>query len=385
MSRFYMEDENGTRSFFLRGIVITLVALLFFFIGSLFSLGALSVIYKTTPSELLKGNISSKTSSELQEKGKSKFGALYSFDEEVNMVAEEVLPSVVNIRVKVVREDMFGNKQAGEGVGSGIVYREDGFIITNNHVVGEAAEIIVTLADGKEFPAELVGADANTDIAVIKINTKGLKPAAFTSIENVKIGQIAIALGSPFGLQKSVTMGVISALGRDIPALGDTIPMVGLLQTDATINPGNSGGPLVNSTGQVMGINTIIFSPSGASAGVGFAIQSDIAVNIARQIIEFGKARIPFIGVEMGLNNTEIKGVYINKVTKGYPAEKAGLAAGDIITEFGGVKVENPYQLLAKILSYNVGDKIELIVYRNGNYTSLLVLLVEKPAVVPSQ
>ena len=385
MSRFYMEDENGTRSFFLRGIVITLVALLFFFIGSLFSLGALSVIYKTTPSELLKGNISSKTSSELQEKGKSKFGALYSFDEEVNTVAEEVLPSVVNIRVKVVQEDMFGNKQAGEGVGSGIVYREDGFIITNNHVVGEAAEIIVTLADGKEFPAELVGADANTDIAVIKINTKGLKPAAFTSIENVKIGQIAIALGSPFGLQKSVTMGVISALGRDIPALGDTIPMVGLLQTDATINPGNSGGPLVNSTGQVMGINTIIFSPSGASAGVGFAIQSDIAVNIARQIIEFGKARIPFIGVEMGLNNTEIKGVYINKVTKGYPAEKAGLAAGDIITEFGGVKVENPYQLLAKILSYNVGDKIELIVYRNGNYTSLLVLLVEKPAVVPSQ
>jgi len=385
MSRFYMEDENGTRSFFLRGIVITLVALLFFFIGSLFSLGALSVIYKTTPSELLKGNISSKTSSELQEKGKSKFGALYSFDEEVNMVAEEVLPSVVNIRVKVVQEDMFGNKQAGEGVGSGIVYREDGFIITNNHVVGEAAEIIVTLADGKEFPAELVGADANTDIAVIKINTKGLKPAAFTSIENVKIGQIAIALGSPFGLQKSVTMGVISALGRDIPALGDTIPMVGLLQTDATINPGNSGGPLVNSTGQVMGINTIIFSPSGASAGVGFAIQSDIAVNIALQIIEFGKARIPFIGVEMGLNNTEIKGVYINKVTKGYPAEKAGLAAGDIITEFGGVKVENPYQLLAKILSYNVDDKIELIIYRNGNYTSLLVLLVEKPAVVPSQ
>ena len=385
MSRFYMEDENGTRTFFFRGIVITLVALLFFFIGSLFSLGSLSVIYKTTPSELLKGNISGKTSSELQEKGKSKFGALYSFDEEVNMVAEEVLPSVVNIRVKVVQEDMFGNKQAGEGVGSGIVYREDGFIITNNHVVGEAAEIIVTLADGKEFPAELVGADANTDIAVIKINTKGLKPAAFTSIENVKIGQIAIALGSPFGLQKSVTMGVISALGRDIPALGDTIPMVGLLQTDATINPGNSGGPLVNSTGQVMGINTIIFSPSGASAGVGFAIQSDIAVNIALQIIEFGKARIPFIGVEMGLNNTEVKGVYINKVTKGYPAEKAGLAAGDIITEFGGVKVENPYQLLAKILSYNVGDKIELIVYRNGNYTSLSILLVEKPAVVPSQ
>ena len=385
MSRFYMEDENGTRSFFLRGIVITLVALLFFFIGSLFSLGALSVIYKTTPSELLKGNISSKTSSELQEKGKSKFGALYSFDEEVNMVAEEVLPSVVNIRVKVVREDMFGNKQAGEGVGSGIVYREDGFIITNNHVVGEAAEIIVTLADGKEFPAELVGADANTDIAVIKINTKELKPAAFTSIENVKIGQIAIALGSPFGLQKSVTMGVISALGRDIPALGDTIPMVGLLQTDATINPGNSGGPLVNSTGQVMGINTIIFSPSGASAGVGFAIQSDIAVNIALQIIEFGKARIPFIGVEMGLNNTEIKGVYINKVTKGYPAEKAGLAAGDIITEFGGVKVENPYQLLAKILSYNVDDKIELIIYRNGSYASLSVLLIEKPATVPSR
>jgi serine protease Do len=385
MSRFYMEDENGTRSFFLRGIVITLVAILFFFIGSLFSLGALSVIYKTTPLELLKGNIPNKTTSEIGEKEKNKLVVLYSFDEAINVVAEEVLPSVVNIRVKVVQEDIFGNKQAGEGVGSGIVYREDGYIITNNHVVGEAAEIIVTLADGKELPAKLVGADANTDIAVIKINANGLKPAAFTSIENVKIGQIAIALGSPFGLEKSVTMGVISALGRDIPALGGTIPMVGLLQTDATINPGNSGGPLVNSDGQVMGINTVIFSTSGSSAGVGFAIPSDTAVNIARQIIEFGKARIPFIGIEMGANNTEIKGVYINKVTKGYPAEKAGLAAGDIITEFGGVKVENPYQFLAKMLSYNVGDKIELIFYRSGSYTSILVLLVEKPAITPSQ
>lgn len=385
MSRFYIEDKDGTRSFFLRGVVIALVAILFFFIGSLFSLGALSVIYETSPSELLKGNISHKTSSGLQEEERNKIDALYSFDEAVNMVAEKVLPSVVNIRVKVVQEDIFGNKQEGEGVGSGIVFKEDGYIITNNHVVGEATEIIVALADGKEYPAKLVGADANTDIAVIKINTKGLKPASFISIENVKIGQIAIALGSPFGLQKSVTMGVISALGRDIPALGDTIPMVGLLQTDATINPGNSGGPLVNSNGQVMGINTIIFSPSGASAGVGFAIQSDIAVNIANQIIEFGKARIPFIGIEMGVNNTGIKGVYINKVSKGYPAEKAGLAAGDIIAEFGGVKVENPYQLLAKILSYNVGDKIELIVYRNGSYISLPVLLVEKPETVPSQ
>ncbi|MCL5070943.1 MAG: trypsin-like peptidase domain-containing protein [Actinobacteria bacterium] len=380
-----MEDETGTRSFFLKGIVIILVAIIFFIIGSLFSLAALSVIYKTTPLELLKENISGKISSELGEKGKSKFGALDSFDEAVNTIAEEVLPSVVNIRVRIVQEDMFGNKQTGEGVGSGIVYKEDGYIITNNHVVGGVAGIIVTLSDGKEFPAELVGADTNTDIAVIKINAKGLKPAVFTSIENVKIGQIAIALGSPFGLQKSVTMGVISALGRDIPAIGGTIPMVGLLQTDATINPGNSGGPLVNSAGQVMGINTIIFSPSGASAGVGFAIPSDIAVNIARQIIKFGKAKIPFIGIEMGVNNTEIKGVYISKVTKGYPAEKAGLAAGDIITEFGGVKVENPYQLLAKILSYNVGDKIELIFYRNGSYTSTSVLLVEKPEIVPSQ
>ncbi len=385
MSRFYMDDESGTRSFFLKGIVIILVAILFFFIGSLFSLGALSVIYKTTPLELLKGNISSKTSSKLLEKENIQIGSLYSFDEAINMVAEEVLPSVVNIRVRVVQEDIFGNEQAGEGVGSGIVYKEDGYIITNNHVVGETTGIIVTLADGKEFPAELIGTDANTDIAVIKINAKGLKPAAFTSIENVKIGQIAIALGSPFGLQKSVTMGVISALGRDIPALGDTIPMVGLLQTDATINPGNSGGPLVNSNGQVVGINTIIFSPSGTSAGVGFAIQSDIAVNIAQQIIEFGKARTPFIGIEMGVNNTEIKGVYINKVTKGYPAEEAGLAAGDIITEFGGVKVESPYQLLAKILSYNVGDEIELMIYRSGSYINLSVLLVEKPAIVPSQ
>jgi S1-C subfamily serine protease len=280
-----------------------------------------------------------------------------------------------------MQEDIFGNKQEQEGVGSGVVYTNDGYIITNSHVAGEAIELTVTLSDGSEYPAKLVGADKNTDIAVIKIDAKDLKPANFTSIENVKVGEVAIALGSPFGLQKSVTMGVVSALGRDIPISAETLPMVDLIQTDATINPGNSGGPLVNSTGQVIGINTLIFSSSGVSSGIGFAIPSDTAVNIARQIIKFGKAKIPFMGIEMVESNSDVKGVHIKSVTAGYPAEKAGIRSGDIITEFNGKKVETQFQLLAQILRHNVGDSVELSVYRSGNYLKISLMLVESPAV----
>jgi S1-C subfamily serine protease len=157
--------------------------------------------------------------------------------------------------------------------------------------------------------------------------------------------------------------------------------MVDLIQTDATINPGNSGGPLVNSTGQVIGINTLIFSSSGVSSGIGFAIPSDTAVNIARQIIKFGKAKIPFMGIEMVESNSDVKGVHIKSVTAGYPAEKAGIRSGDIIIEFNGKKVETQFQLLAQILRHNVGDSVELSVYRSGNYLKISLMLVESPAV----
>ncbi len=341
---------------------------------------------------------STSSSSTLQQEQNSNQNILAAFDEAVSSVAEKVKPSVVNVRVKIVQQDIFGNQQEGEGVGSGIIYSPDGYIITNNHVAGNAKELTVTLLDGKEYPAKLIGADKNTDVAVIKIDANNLKPADFTTIENVKVGELAIALGSPFGLQETVTEGVVSALGRDVAISFDTLPMVDLIQTDAAINPGNSGGPLVNSAGQVIGMNTIIYSTSGSSAGVGFSIPADTAINIAKQIIKYGKAKIPFMGIEMGSSNTNagagtnantntststdinanIAGVYVKSVTPGKPAEKAGFKTGDIITEFDGKKIASPYDLLAQLLRHNVGDNIVVKVYRNNSYLELNITLGEQ-------
>jgi len=281
--------------------------------------------------------------------------------------------------VKVVQKDIFGNSQEGEGVGSGIIFSSDGYIITNNHVAGAAEELVVTLYDGQEFPAQLVGADSNTDIAVIKIETSGLQSAEFTSIDNITVGEIAIAVGSPFGLQQTVTQGVVSAIGRDLQSSSDSYPMVDLIQTDAAINPGNSGGALVNSSGQVFGINTMIYSPSGANSGVGFAIPVDTAVNIADQIIKNGEARVPYVGIEMGENTTDVKGILIKSVLEGYPAESSGIKAGDIITGFAGKSMETPYQLLAQLLRHDVGDNIKVRIYREGQYMEIGLILAESP------
>jgi S1-C subfamily serine protease len=316
---------------------------------------------------------------ELQQEQKSDQQILASFDDAVSEVATRVKPSVVNIQVTVQQQDAYGNSRQGEGVGSGIVFSADGYIITNNHVAGDATDIKVTLNNGKEYPAKLVGADVNTDIAVIKIDENNLTPAVFTSIESIKVGELAIAVGSPFGLEQSVTVGVVSAVGRDVPVSNESLPMVDLIQTDASINPGNSGGALVNSAGQVIGVNTMIYSTSGSSAGIGFAIPSNTAVNIAAQIIRYGAAKIPFIGIEMGDNTSGIAGVLITNVVPGKPAQQAGLMSGDIITEIGGTAIDSSYQLLAQLLRHNVGDSVAVKYYRNNTYSTVNVNLIEKP------
>ena len=315
---------------------------------------------------------------DLQQEQKSDQPILASFDDAVSAVAEKVKSSVVNIQVQIQQQDRYGNMQQGEGVGSGIIFSSDGYIITNNHVAGQATSIKVTLNNGKEYAAKLIGADSNTDIAVIKIDAQGLTPAVFTGIESIKVGELAIAVGSPFGLQQSVTVGVVSALGRDVALSSESLPMVDLIQTDAAINPGNSGGALVNSAGQIIGVNTMIYSTSGSSAGIGFAIPSNTAVNIADQLIKYGVAKIPFIGIEMGNNATDIAGVLISSVVVGQPAETAGLKAGDIITEIDKTAIENTYQLLALLLRHNVGDSIEIKYYRNSQYLTVNVVLAEK-------
>ncbi len=313
----------------------------------------------------------------LAEQKESEKIALEEFNAAVSGVVEEVTSQVVNIKVKVIYVDKFGEERIAEGVGSGVIYTEDGYIITNHHVVQDVSEILVTDFNGDEYPARLVGSHKDTDIAVLKIEAGNIGAASFTSIEDVKVGEMAIAIGSPFGLSQTVTVGVISAKGRDIAVSSDAFPMVDLIQTDAAINRGNSGGPLINASGQVIGINSIIFSPSGANAGIGFAIPSDTAIVIAGQIIRYGKARIPVVGVNMGDNETEIKGVYIKSVLDGYPADEAGIKSGDIIVEFDEVKILTPYMFFAQILRHNVGDIVRLKIYREGEYITKELALVE--------
>jgi serine protease Do len=304
---------------------------------------------------------------------------LREFNDEISSLVERVNPYVVNIMVTVMQQDFFGNEQLAQGVGSGVIYSEDGYIITNNHVTGDAVEMLVTLTDGSNYKAKLIGSSPETDIAVIKIDAKDLKPATFASIEDQKVGNFVIAIGSPFGIQQTVTTGIISGKNRNIPVASDMLPIVDLIQTDAAINPGNSGGPLINIYGEVIGINTIIFSPSGASAGIGFAIPTDTAINIAKQIIKYGEPRIPFIGIEMGVNETNIAGVLIKAILPDTPAEKAGLKANDIIVEFAGKKITTPFDLLTMILRKNCGEKVEIKVYRNGSYLSFVLELEQCP------
>lgn len=315
----------------------------------------------------------------LEEKKESDQEILASFDEAVSNVADKVLPSVVNIKVKVDQKDFFGNTYEGEGVGSGVIYSTEGYIITNSHVAGNTKELIVTLSDGTECAASLIGADKDRDIAVIKIDKTGLIPAEFTSLDYVKVGEMALAIGSPFGLQETVTVGVISAIGRDLTISYDQLPMIDLIQTDAAINPGNSGGALVNSAGQILGINTMIYSTSGSSAGIGFAIPSDIALNVAEQIINNGEAMIPYMGIEIDENTSETKGVYVANVTDGYPAAKSGIKAGDIITAIDDKDIVSAFDLLAQILRHEPGDNISISIDRNGQTISISLTLVEKP------
>jgi S1-C subfamily serine protease len=395
-----MRENDGFKTFFIRGIFIIIIAVVCLFIGAAIIVGVLSVVNNITPPELLRGyfedqdqptsgpgDLEEETLAEGQETdesektGEKETGAfsLEEFDNAVNEVAEEINSSVVNVMVTIKQYDIFGQEYLAEGLGSGVIYDDEGYIITNNHVAGEAEDILVTLYDGSEYPAELKGADENTDIAVIKIEADDLNAASFASIDTVKVGDFVIAVGSPFGLQQTVTTGVISAKGRDITVSPETLPMVNLVQTDAAINSGNSGGPLVNSAGQVIGINTIMLSPSGGSAGIGFAIPSDTVLNMAEQIIKFGRVKIPYIGVEMGENNTDIVGVYINDVPEGYPASEAGIRDGDIITKFDGVEVKTSYELFAQILKHNVGDEVGVEIYRDGDYFTLTLKLVENP------
>ncbi len=388
------EDNSSMRSFFLKGCLSIFIGAIILLVGAMFALGIISVINEKTPAELLRGDDQPKKIEDtqppatVQEESRENESpqrreldvGLEGFNDAITALVEHATPSVVNVKVRLRDQDAFGRTGIFDGVGSGVIYTSDGHIITNNHVIEGAIEIIVTLHDGKDYTATLVGANKDTDIAVLKIEAQDLKQANFGKIDKVRVGEIVIAVGSPFGIEQTVTMGVVSAKGREVTIFSDTLPMVDLIQTDVAINPGNSGGPLINVSAEVIGINTLIFSPSGASAGIGFAIPSDTAVNIANQIIQYGRARIPFMGIEMGENPTDILGVYITGIREGYPADSAGILSGDIMVEFNGFKVNTPYELFAQILRSNVGDTVEVRIFRNGEYNIFTTVLVESPS-----
>ena len=302
----------------------------------------------------------------------------YEFLEELDMsissLVERTLPSVVNIAVRT------GESPDSGGIGSGVIYTEDGYIITNNHVAGKAVEILVTLADGSNHPAELVGASEITDIAVIKIDIENLVPAKFASIEDQKVGEIVIAIGSPYGIQQTITMGIISGKGRNIPLSSDSLPIVDLIQTDTAINPGNSGGPLINTSGEVIGINSLVLAPSGTSTGIGFAVPTDTAINIADQIIKYGMAVVPFIGVEMGTNTSEVPGAFITNTIEESPAQRAGIENGDILVKYRDKEIKNAYDLLTQILRSNCDEIVRVEVYRDGEYIAIDIELLRCPA-----
>lgn len=338
-------------------------------------------------------------------------------------LAEQIGPSVVNIRTleKVTArsaddngmdEDMLeffkrfglpvppnmprqaprggGRPQPEEqprGVGSGFILSTDGFIMTNAHVVDGADEVVVTLTDKREFKARIVGADKRTDVAVVKIDAAGLPAVKIGDVSRLKVGEWVMAIGSPFGLENTVTAGIVSAKQRDT---GDYLP---LIQTDVAINPGNSGGPLINLRGEVVGINSQIYSRSGGYMGIAFAIPIDEAIRVSEQLRASGRVTRGRIGVQIDQVTKEVaeaiglgkpQGALVRGVENGSPAEKAGVEAGDIIVKLDGKAIEKSTDLPRMVGSLKPGTRSTLTVFRRGASKDLTVTIgefeAEKPA-----
>lgn len=293
-------------------------------------------------------------------------------------VAKIAGPSVVGVSVTYYEQSYWGELAEGEAEGSGVVYTEDGYIITNYHVIEEAlnssnSAVKVTLSNNEEYEAKIVGADETTDIALLKVEAKGLTPATFADSDELSVGEYAIAIGNPLGKEfaGSVTVGYISALNRTITADGRTYHVI---QTDAAINPGNSGGALVNSKGQVVGINTVKISDESVE-GLGFAIPSNYALKIVEELKENGKIVRPYIGIygidldeTLATRNRLVEGVYLYKIASSSPAEEAGLQRGDVIVEFDGQKVSSVDEINDIKNQKEIGDKVKVKIYRNGEY-----------------
>ena len=322
---------------------------------------------------------------------------------------EKTMASVVSIEaIKIIKaRDMrqfhlfrdFDDSEIDEdipsiGGGSGFVVTKDGYILTNFHVVAGAHQIKVSFSNHKAYDAKIMGLDSLTDIALIKIDAKGLKPVKFADSEKAKIGDWVIALGNPLGLEATVTAGIISAKGRDINIVGRDLSastrgyaVENFIQTDAVINPGNSGGPLINTSGEVVGINTAIASRTGVYAGYGFAIPSNLARHVMEDLMTYGEVKRGYIGINIGnvdedlaeyLRLDGVKGVIVNNFVPGGAAESSDLKIGDVITHVDKKRVDRANELQAIIAGFGPDEKIILTVVRRGNTRKIPVTLKER-------
>ncbi|HRB19806.1 MAG TPA: Do family serine endopeptidase, partial [Chitinophagales bacterium] len=280
--------------------------------------------------------------------------------------------------------------QEQEGSGSGVIISNDGYIVTNNHVIDGADEINVNLYDNREFKAKVIGNDPNTDLAVIKIDASNLSYLTFANSDDVQVGQWVLAVGNPFNLSSTVTAGIVSAKTRNINILRDkagNLAIESFIQTDAAVNPGNSGGALVDLNGNLVGINAAIATPTGSYAGYSFAIPSNLAQKVVKDMIDFGIVQRGFLGVSIrevdaelakDLKLNEIKGAYIAEVNKLSAAETGGIKRGDVILKIGESEIKNTADLQEHVARYRPGDKIKVEIFRDGSLITKEVVLKSK-------
>lgn len=323
-------------------------------------------------------------------------------DTDFTVAAELTVNAVVHVKVKSEVQGMRGysgdpffeyffgpqyrqqQPQIREGAGSGVIISEDGYIVTNNHVIDNSKEIEVVLNDKRTYTAKVVGADPNTDIALLKIEEKDLPYIIFGNSDDLKVGEWVLAVGNPFNLTSTVTAGIVSAKARNINILNAAMKIESFIQTDAAVNPGNSGGALVNTKGELIGINTAIASQTGSYAGYAFAVPSSIVQKIVSDVRQFGVVQRAVLGVEIKDIDAELAkdkkiktfdGAYVARVVEESAAEKAGVKTGDIITNVNGVDVKTVAQLQEQVGRYRPGDKITVDILRDNKKQTLNVEL----------
>lgn len=321
----------------------------------------------------------------------------------ITTAVERVAPAVVTVQTETVERvpvdffEYFNGGRSGErrsaGIGSGFIIRDDGVIVTNAHVIGGATKVSVAMRDGTTYSAKIIGVDETNDLAVVKITTRKLPVAPLGTSADLLVGEWTIAIGNPFGFvlgnsEPSVSVGVVSAVGRNLAGRGDGGGVyVDMIQTDAAINPGNSGGPLINAMGEVIGVNSSIYSPSGGSIGLGFAIPIDRTKRIVEDLLEHGAVRQPWVGIRLrnpqaqSAREAASAGAVVDRVVPGSPAAKAGVQVGDQIVRAGTRAVRNPFDWEARLLDLRVGESLPIVVKRGGRDVSASLSVVDAPEV----